>query len=260
MTVNLQDGVYWINDCHPTDEDSDVHLHASSYLIRDDGKDILVDTGAFYNRSEIQQAIEALTGGTGVDAMIISKAHPPHAANLSAFKSDWGDPEIVATSGPPEMYGFVPSETKITAKSETGAPADVAGREFQFITPPLVDVAHSSWIHHPASGLLVTADGFGHLHADGDCELTSADFETCISYENIYEFHKEMLLWLRYVDPGKIRDALETIFDENEISIVAPIHGSPIFRDDLDGYLENIYRSVDQIVDEYTIPPAESPS
>jgi flavorubredoxin len=247
MTIQLTDGVYWINDCYPIDEGSDTHLHASAYLVRDDGRDVLVDTGAFYNQEDIQGAIEELTGPDGVDAMIISKAHPPHAANLAHFRDEWNDPEIVATSGPPEIYGFVASYTKTALKTKEGEPMNVAGRPFTFIDPPLLDLAHSSWILHETTGALFTADGFGHYHRDGECALTSSEFDGGIGFEDVRGFHRDMLKWLKFINPEELTRAITDIYDRHDVSLIAPIHGNPVMGEDIDAYMDTFYHSVDEI-------------
>lgn len=104
------------------------------------------------------------------------------------------------------------------------------------------------------SATLFTADGFGSQHASGECTMTSTDFEDGIPAESIYKFHKEELVWLRYVDPEKLRMALESIFEEYPVSWVAPIHGHPIAGCDLDRYFNRLVKAAARITTEYEVP------
>lgn len=72
--------------------------------------------------------------------------------------------------------------------------------------------------------------------------------------EAVYEFHAKNLVWLRYVDPDKLRAALTTIFDEYDVSCVAPIHGNPIAGPDIDEYLDKLVGAAGRIASEYSVP------
>lgn len=244
--THLTGDVSWIGECFPLDGR---HRHVSVYLTRHDGRYVVVDSGSFYHREAILDALERATDGEGIDALILSHSDYPHSANVSAFREAWGDFELVASSGSPEIQGL-PEATRC----EIGGSLSVRGRRYDFIDPPLADRSHTTWIYDRADGVLYTADGFGAHHRPGECAWVSSAFDDGISEERIRAYHETALAWLRYVDPEKVRGAIESIFAEYDVRYVAPIHGNPIAGADVDRYLDRLYRSIERISDAYDVP------
>lgn len=243
MTVQLSDDLIWIDECYDLGEEAEPrnHKHVSIYLLRGESN-VLLDSGSFYHREALQQGVEEATGGEPLDALVLTHSDYPHSANVREFAATDDDTELVASSGAPEIQGL-PDATKC----EIGGSMTIAGREFSFIDPPLADRSHSTWIFDHGSETLFTADGFGRRHRPDQCGRASLEDSAAISTDVIYEFHRHELPWLRYVDPGSLREALEAIFEEYPISLVAPIHGPPIWEDQLDQYLDGLIEAADRI-------------
>lgn len=251
MTTRLTDEVVWINECYAH---GDRHEHVSVYLIRGDSGTILVDSGSFYHREAIRAGIVDATDGEGIDAIVLSHSDYPHSGNVSQFREEWGDVELVASSGSPEIQGL--SDAR---RCRIGDSLTIRGREFSFVDPPLADRSHTTWIYDHGSEVLFTADGFGSYHDPEDCDGTSRAFADGVPLESILEFHRENLVWLRYVDPDKLAAALDSIVESYEVSHVAPIHGHPIHRRDLDGFLDRVVESARRIADGYSVPSDGGP-
>lgn len=247
MTVQLTPEVYWINQCYETDG---VHEHVSVYLIEEGDQYILIDSGSFHHEERIEAAIEEATDGEGLDALVLSHSDYPHSGNVGAFTEKWEDVELVASSGSPEAQGLPPTATKC----EIGSSLDVIERTFSFIDPPLADRSHTTWIYDHGSNVLFTADGFGSRHRPGECNETSATLDGGIALEDIYTYHKETLVWLRYVEPDKLEDALRSILDDYRVDYVAPVHGHPIAGEDVDEYMGSLMHAVERVAEEYTVP------
>lgn len=252
MTTQLTEEIVWINECYAH---GDRHEHVSAYLIRDDSGTVLVDSGSFYHREAIRAGIVDATDGDGIDAIVLSHSDYPHSGNVSEFREEWSDVELVASSGSPEIQGL--SDAR---RCRIGGSLSVCGREFSFVDPPLADRSHTTWIYDHGSGVLFTADGFGSYHDPANCDRTSRDFPDGIARESIHEFHRNNLVWLRYVDAGKLEAALDSIVESYDPSYVAPIHGHPIHRDDLDGFLDGLVESASRIADGYSVPEVDSSS
>lgn len=242
---NLQPDVQWVNECYELDGK---HEHVSVYLIEEDGEYILVDSGSFFHREVIKDRLEEATGGAGIDALILSHSDYPHSANISSFREEWDDIELIASSGSPEIQGLSDA-----TKCEIGGSMTISGRTFSFIDPPLADRSHTTWVYDHGSEIIFAADGFGNHHSPGECDRLSTEFEDSIQRDDIYSFHKETLVWLRYVDPGRLRDVLESMIDEYNPTYIAPIHGNPIASDDLATYLDQLIDSAEQIGSEYKV-------
>lgn len=239
MTVQLTPDVRWINECYDV---GDRHLHVAVYLIREGDRWILVDTGSFYHREAILEAILERTDR--IDTMILSHGDAPHAGNVREFNQRWDDVQVVAASGAPEIQGYPTDDFR---PSQIGKDMEIEGRTFSFLDPPLADRSHTTWIYDHGSGIVVTADGFGNHHLPGECDQTTQDVGGSVPTDRIHGFHRDALRWLRYVDPVRMRDALESIFDDYDVSYVAPIHGNPIAAEHLPEYMERLTESVRRI-------------
>jgi flavorubredoxin len=246
MTVELTPDVQWINECYAH---NDHHEHVSVYLIESESGYILIDSGSFYHREAIATAIEAETKGEGLDALILSHSDYPHSGNVSNFRSEWGDVELIASSAAPEVQGL-----STATQCEVGGGMEILGRNFHFIDPPLADRSHTTWIYEADSKILFTADGMGSYHELGQCDAISSDLADGIDPVDIREFHEETLVWLRYVEPEKLRAAVESVLDQFEVSFIAPAHGTPITADDLEEYVDNLIDAAAMISAEYTVP------
>ncbi|MFC5973581.1 MBL fold metallo-hydrolase [Halomarina salina] len=249
MARRLTPTVEWLSVCHPVEGH---HEHVSVYLVEHDGSYLLVDSGSFHHEAEIRSAIEAATDGAGIDAILLSHSDYPHSANVEPFREEWADVELVASSGSPAIQGLSDARRCVI-----GEDLDVLGRTFSFVDPPLADRSHTTWIHDDESKVLFTADGFGNYHDDG-CDRLSTEFDGGVPVEAIYRYHAENLVWLRYVDPAKLRRALDDIFDRYEVSAVAPIHGNPILAADLPDYLDRLEAAASRIADGYDVPPVDA--
>ena len=71
--------------------------------------------------------------------------------------------------------------------------------------------------------------------------------------EEIHTFPRDTLIWLRYADPSVLMGVLREMFEEREVSWVAPIHGNPIAAEHLDDYLERLDEGVRRIVREQAV-------
>lgn len=246
MTVRLADDLWWVEECYDI---GDAHRHVSVYVIREADRYVMVDSGSFYHEEGIIEGVMEVTGGAGVDAILLSHSDYPHSANIEHFRPEGHEVELIASSGAPAAQGLSDA-----TKCDIGGEMTVCGRRFSFIDPPLADRSHTTWIYDHGSGTLFAADGFGSHHQPGQCAMTSADFPDGIPEAAIREFHRDELVWLRYVDPGKLRAALEAIFEAFPPSFVAPIHGHPIVGDDIQEYLDRLIRAAGDIADGYEVP------
>lgn len=251
MVVQLTDEVKWINPCYDM---GDQHIHTSAYVITpEDGPNIAVDSGATEHREQIMSGVEEATGGEGIDKLVLTHHDLPHSGNAQQLMDEWGEvevisPAVIADTNSIPPWGLGSRQLRVAETME------VAGRVIEGVEPPLMDRTHTCWVYDRESGVLFTADGFGNYHAPGQCDATSREFADGIPAEAVYEFHAENLVWLRYVDPEKLRAALTAIFEEYDVSYVAPIHGNPIAGPDVDAYLDTLVDTAARIAAEYSVP------
>lgn len=244
--VALTRDVSWIAENYPLGGGRNVHV--SVFLIRAGEQNILIDSGSFYHRESLVRRISRATAGEGIHSLVLSHSDYPHSGNIPAFRRRWGDFEIVASSGEPEIQGL-----PYARRSRIGGSLEVAGRVLDFLDPPLADRSHTSWIYDRASRVLFVADGFGYHHADDETGLTSHQLPDGFRSEEIHTFHRDTLIWLRYADPAVLMGLLREMLEERDVSWVAPIHGNPIAAEHLDDYLERLGAGVRRIVREQAV-------
>jgi flavorubredoxin len=245
MTVPVTRSVEWLNQCY---EHDGTHEHVSLYLVRAPEGTVLIDSGSFYHRAEITAAVDEATDGDGPDAIVLSHSDYPHAANVSPLGGATDDVELVASSASPAQQGLPDAR-----KCDIGGSLTIKGRQFSFIDPPLADRSHTTWIYDHGDGVLFTADGFGNYHAPGQCAYLSGDFDDATPAARIYEYHRDNLVWLRYVAPEKVERTLDDIFATYETDAVAPIHGNPIEGADLATYRDRLRDAMERIAAEHTV-------
>lgn len=235
-TKRLTDDITWISSCH---EEGDRHIHLSQYVISD-GANVLIDAGEPDSEGMID-AIRTATDGEDVDAVLLTHGVLPHTRNVSRVHQEWNDIDVVATSrGSPERIGVDNARPRIVNSTE-----EIAGRTFTFLDPLLTDAVVSVWIYDHAAKVLFTAEGVGHYHSPTDCESISDEMTGGIPYEHVHTFHEDKLPYLECVDPEKLRSGFEAVFDEFDIDYIAPMHGNPVARRDLEDYLDEIIRSTE---------------
>jgi len=237
MVKEVTDDVYWITNCEDNNSD---HMHASVYLIDGNEGTILIDAGSALNESSIREAVHRLTNGSGPDVILLTHSTLPHTENVSAFKSEWGDIEVISAAGRyPETIGL--PDAKLRQFDQV---IRYAGRPITCIHPLLTDVTLSQWVYDHSSRVLFTAETFGHYHEVGDCELLSEEFEDGIPYKSIRRFYRDKLPYIQFLDTVRLQAALESLIDIVDIEYVAPIHGNPVHARDLDLYVEDVIQAI----------------
>jgi flavorubredoxin len=240
MSVQLTDDVTWLAESYPHGEK---HVHVSVYLIEHEGGNVLVDSGSFYHREQISERLAETIGDEPVDALILSHADLPHSGNVPEFRERWPDLQLVSSSGSPEVVGL--GDADVTC--EIGGTMDICGRTFTFVDPPLADIQHSTWIFDHGSGALFTADGFGNYHPPEHAGKPFGAVDGGIPTEDIERYHRDALRWLCYVDPTKLEPALDALFDDLDVSVVAPTHGNPIESGDLPEYRTRLRTAIERV-------------
>jgi len=244
MARLLTDDVHWIGNCHP---DDGRHLHMSEYLVRGDEGTVLVDSGSSHNREEIVAEVNDLTDGAGPDVVLLTHSTLPHTENVPAFEAEWGEIETIAATGRfPEIVGLPDAEPR-----QLNQPVEFAGRPFTCIHPLLTDVTVSQWAFDHESGVLFTAEAFGHYHDPGTCDRTTAEMDGAIPRAHVDDFYMDKLPFVDLLDREKLGDAFGMLFDILDVSYVAPIHGNPVAAEDIDDYVDDVLRALE--------PPTAAP-
>jgi hypothetical protein len=125
------------------------------------------------------------------------------------------------------------------------------GRTFDLTRGSLLDLPHTTWVFDRRSEVLFPLEGFCYYHREGEADKLSSELEAGIRYEDVHDFYSDMLLWLKYAEPRKVVDDLQGIVEDFDPAVIAPAHGNPIVREDIQAYMEHIDRAVTAIADSY---------
>ena len=207
----IRDGFYWTQEC--------LSLGTLSELERFDMSDWLDPAeeahgcqNAYLFADERTLLFDTLTqpnGGEGPDTVLHTHSTLPHTENVPAFEAEWDEFETIAAMGRfPEIVGLPTARPR-----ELNRPVDFAGRSITCIHPLLTDVTVSQWAYDHDSGVLFTAEAFGHYHDLGDCELTSTEIEGGIPAEHVRQFYLDKLPFIDLLDYDTLGDAFEMLFD-----------------------------------------------
>ena len=245
MHRQIAPGVEWVFECYEVAPD--LHMHDAAFVVDTDGGAVVVDTGSRFNRRNLLDRVDVADDPA---AVILSKGHLPHAANVHALQSAY-DLEVRTSAQATEIVGLPDAEP-----GTVGSTMTVAGARFTFVKPPLKDVPHSAWIYAHGSGTLFSADGFGCYHRPGDCERTADEYPGGLPGDLLLAYHRDTLAWLRYADPERVVDAIDECFDERAVERVAPNHGPPVPADGVPSLRDAMRSVVETLCDEFE-PPGE---
>lgn len=224
-TVELAGGVHWLGGCYDM---GGTHHHVSVYLLERDGHHLLVDSGAVVDRAALVEEIDRLTGGAGIDALVLTHQDLPHTGNVRGFREEWafdlyasftGSSFSPETLGMGEAIGCGPGER-----------IDFHGREVEITSPspPLSDAGHEIALFDVDSRTFFVADGFGHYHDPADCAAVWDETAMRVSVADVAEYHLDSLPWVRFVDPDAVAAKLAGLRAEYDVRRLAPIHGNPV--------------------------------
>lgn len=252
MIEQIAPDVQWIGQCI---DEGDRHMHVSQYLLEGDDGHVLIDTGSTYRREETVADIERGLDGGRIGVVLLTHSTLPHTENLRLIDERWEDVEIVAATNNPTVTGLRNYAEGVRPKVLNEA-REFSGRRFSFLDPLITDVVGSNWIYDHDAGMLFTAEGLGHYHEPGECDLVSGEMEEGIAFENVHAFQRDKLPFLKFVDPAKLRQGIDAMFGNLDVETVAPIHGNPVERDDIDTYLDRVVRSTERIAEDWSAPSA----
>lgn len=247
--LQLRPGLHWIRECYPHGQK---HVHVSAYLLTGEGGSVLIDSGSYRHEADISGAIDEVAGAPGLDALILSHPDLPHSGNARRFQ-DEHQLDLITFSAMPKIHGL-----SDVVPVEKGTTRHVAGRKFHFIDPPLLDVPSTAWIYDHSTGALFTVDGFGNYHRPDDCDTTVDETELAVEFEDVYEFHRDALRWLKYVDPQLMLRSLDSLFTDLDVTCIAPTHGNPILPPAISPYRDLLAEAITTISNEFSAPNVEN--
>lgn len=210
----------------------------ASYLLVEDGRAMLIDTGAPAFEAQLLAQLDALVPRPAQLSLLLSRVvefdsfgnaaavvrHLPVDTTYSQFPPDqWlYYRHVHATDEPPAPTTWVPLKAGVEAA--IGGEGD-PGRRLETLHAPL-RLLVTAWMYDAETRCLFTSDAFGHaVMADeaGPRTVTAANDTTTLA--EVRDHLVAKFDWLETAELEPLREQLAEVFEEREIEIVAPSYG-----------------------------------
>ena len=220
----------------------------SAFLIVDE-KSMLIDTCGPKQKEPFLEALQFALGDQALDYIWISHVELPHAGNTAAIKRLFPDAQVVTVAGGDnyDLHGL--------ENATTTAPGDVISlgqHSVEMVDALFVDHGLSQWLYEHSTGLLFTADWAHNLHepACGHCfrfleEMVATGYDDTAFVDDVKVNAWYQFPWLAWTDGDDLAAAIDGLFAQYDVRILAPSHGNPI-REDMAHYIPLIKEAMRQ--------------
>ena len=240
----VADDLYQIGECV---DGRHGHEAVRFYVLTNEGRPILIDCGSQLYRSESMKQLDQVLNGSTPEYVFLTHSELPHSGNLESITSHWPHIHVMVSSiliPHIEIAPVLPLEQIVAASP--GTTLRIAGREINFLDALLKDQPGSQWIYDPKTGTLFTGDGFGYYHPAEVCEQFSDEVEGGILERWLTTYHRDAFRFLRWVNPKKLNDVLDELYQRRDVKTIAPIHGNAI-RGDILEHVDRLKRAITAI-------------
>ena len=204
----------------------------SAFLIVDE-RSLLIDTCGPKQQQPFLDAVQFVLEDRPLDYIWISHVELPHAGNTPALKRVYPAAQVVTVAGGDnyDLHGL--------ADAQTVAPGDMielGEHVVEMVDALFVDHGLSQWLFERTSGMLFTADWAHNLHepACGQCfqfmeEMDGYADDLLVDDIKVNAWYQ--FPWLAWGNSDKILKAIDGLFEQYDVKILAPSHGNVIRRD-----------------------------
>lgn len=237
--VEADGRVSWIRDNAPR------YSRLSCYLLKDEDKSLLVDTGGAAHADEIMQGlVQVLPQGSRLD-VFLTRAESDCLGNLGRVAAQYEIENLFAGGAlNPFDYFDDAGDTMIAEGSEEDLVRRSIGltvqrkrpgehirisdsRTFEVHAAPL-RLLRTFWGYDTATEALFTADCFTHGGFDDLDSRPVVDSLGVVSVEDVAATLFTKLDWMELVDRTPLQHDLANLFESRAIQHVAPTHGAAI--------------------------------
>lgn len=214
------------------------HEAVRVYLLKNQGRPILIDAGSHLHRAEFMAQIGDLLDGGEPECIFLSHSELPHSGNLQAIVERWPDITIIVSTiilpytelqpvyRADKLVQVAPNEER-----------EFAGRQLRFFDGVLKDQPGTQWIFDAQTGTLFSGDAFGYDLTSDILELFSDQIEGGIGTWRFAAYHRDAFKFLRWVDAEMLVSDLRRLLSSLDLRVIAPAHGNAI-RGDIDRSVE----------------------
>ncbi len=210
------------------------------YLLRDDDRALLIDSGAPVHFDQIRAQLDALVpGGTALSLVLTRTVEFDTFGNAAAVLRRF--PLVSAHSQFPieEWVYYRPLDDREPRRSPVewhpllgGQSVGIGGvgalSAVEIIDAPL-RLLVTVWVYDPATRVLFTSDSFGHSAMPDAAAAPVLDASVdATTFEDVREHVLAKFDWLGAANTGPIRQQLADIFESRQIDLIAPVYGRPL--------------------------------
>lgn len=199
------------------------------YLLRKDGRAILIDTGIAAHRDIVLRQLRDLLPPDEPLSVFLTRPEPDCAGNIGAVHQQKPIEEIIAVAiNPFDAYeegveGVVKVNMLPLAVVQTipiGDPPVIR------VVPTMIRILSTFWLYDMETGTLFSSDWFGHtcLPSDaGSCVMDGSTDDTTAECARAHVLSKYW--WLPHANTRPMVKFLKDLFEELDIRRIAPTHG-----------------------------------
>jgi flavorubredoxin len=226
MLRHITQDLYQIGECVAGQAG---HEAVRVYVLLNNGRPILIDCGSHLHRAALLRELDRLLNGTAPQFIFLTHSELPHSGNLQKIAEKWPKIQVLVSNVLLPYIELAPVLPlgQITAVTP-GAILEFAGRRLEFVDALLKDQPGSQWLYDSLTKTLFTGDGFGYYHPPDQCELFSDEVAGGIMSEQFRPYHYNAFRFLRWVIPERLNADMDTLFQQRDVQIIAPIHGNAI--------------------------------
>jgi flavorubredoxin len=234
----LAPGLWWLGHClhYPFKyKGSTLHAYNSVYLVAGDECSALIEGGfpGDVQHLELQIEKQLATGLPPLRYLFTTHTETPHCSSFGRLLEKYPDTVIIGDVS--DLHLVFPGYEDRLRPLAPGDSVDLGGTELKIIESVIRDYIYTRWAFDTSRKVLFTGDGvaYSHYHAAGQCASIAEEVPELDVADMTALFGELAFFWTRFTDPEPfIKRLHEMLFDELDVSIVAPTHGLPITNPD----------------------------
>jgi flavorubredoxin len=233
LPVELAPGVHWLGQCQEIPYKGDL-LHAgnSAFLVAGDKHSALIDAGHTFNTPLIMEHIAEVMAERAlpeIKYVFVTHSETAHSGGTGHALARF--PGSIAVGEVSDLHLIFPQFEGRFQWADPGESFDLGGTEILVVESVIRDMTYTRWFFDTRSRVLFTGDGFAfsHDHNAAHCGHTTEQVDGLDIPNQMKIFAVSAFNYMQYINIEPYIERLDQlIFDELNVSLIAPTHGLPI--------------------------------